>query len=102
NGEPLRATTRPKLEKPPAYDLPPVTSSTTSTRRPSATAASSSSRQGDTSGKVPDPGLFDGSGFPEEERPERGLIAQFEMPGAEQEPTVKVNGPGEEEGAGPG
>ena len=34
-------------------------------------------------GKIPDPSLFDGSGFDEEERPDYGLVSDFEVAGAD-------------------
>lgn len=79
-------TSRRTLERPTEYELPSLSSSTTrntvSSRRNS---------------KIPDPSIFDGSQFPPEERPERGLLANMERPGAEPPP---VPGPGQEEGAG--
>ncbi len=89
---PLQATPRPTLERPPVYDLPSTT--TSSSRYPS----SSSSRS--TSGGIPDTSIFNGSGFPPEERPEQGLIAQFEMPGQPQPSTQDVPGPGDQKGGG--
>ncbi len=81
-------TDRRKLERPPEYELPSLSSSTTRN--------TVSSR---TNSKIPDPSIFDGSDFPKEERPERGLLANMERPGEEPPP---VPGPGEEEGAGGG
>lgn len=65
---------------------------TMTTQPKSATAAAKRSPP------APDPGLFDGSGYPPEERPERGLLADFEA-GAH-EPSA--GGPEEEEGPGGG
>lgn len=85
---PLRATPRPDLERPRSFEPP--------ARTPSSTATSSRR----TTAKIPDPSIFDGSGFPPEERPERGLIAQFEMPGQEQPSSQNVQGPGDKQGGG--
>lgn len=74
------------LERPKEYDLPSLSSSTTRN--------TVSSR---TNSKIPDPAIFDGSDFPAEERPERGLLANMERPGEEPPPKP---GPGQEEGAG--
>lgn len=79
-------TSRRTLERPKEYDLPALSSSTTRN--------TVSSR---TNSKIPDPSIFDGSKFPPEERPERGLLANMERPGEEPPP---VPGPGQEEGAG--
>jgi hypothetical protein len=53
---------------------------------------------------APDPGLFDGSGYPPEERPERGLLADFEA--GQHEPSAgdpdgepKLGGGGQQEQA---
>lgn len=83
------------LQKPPTYDLPSPTSSVTNRSRAGRSTAPSTATD-----RGPDPTLFDGSNFPPEERPEHGLIAQFEIPG--QDPEKIVQGPGEEEGGGPG
>lgn len=84
---PLRTTTssRPTLERPPVYNVPPSSRSTTSRRTTSA---------------IPDPSIFDGANFPPEERPEQGLIAQFEMPGEQQRSTQNVEGDGQQQGGG--
>jgi|GEM_PF-975710 len=74
------------LERPKEYDLPALSSSTTRNTvgsRPNS--------------KIPDPSIFDGSKFPLEKRPERGLLANMERPGEEPPP---VPGPGQKEGAG--
>lgn len=75
---------RPSLERPRSYDIP-------STSRSSSRSSSS---------RIPDPGIFDGSQYPEEERPEQGMIAQFELPGMPQPSDQNVPGPGEQQGGG--
>lgn len=65
---------------------------TMSSAAPPAPTTPSSSRPPGTSAPpkrpppAPDPGLFDGSGYPPEERPERGLLADFEA--GEHEPSA--------------
>ncbi len=82
-------SSRRTLERPPSYE-PARTATTVSSR--------SSSRG---TSRIPDPGIFDGSDFPEEERPEQTMIAQFEMPGQEpQPPTKSEQGPGQQQGGG--
>lgn len=50
-------------------------------------------------GGIPDPALFDGSKHEPEKRPDRGMLAEFEMPGGER-PSEKVGGPAGESGGG--
>ncbi|GAB5560288.1 MAG: hypothetical protein SynsKO_19350 [Synoicihabitans sp.] len=77
------------LERPPSYE--PV--------RPATSVYSRSSSRG--TSKIPDPSIFDGTDFPEEERPEQAMIAQFEMPGQQPQPATKnEQGPGQQQGAG--
>jgi hypothetical protein len=86
---PLR-TSRPALERPQSFEP---------ARTPTTTLNSRSSSRG--TSRIPDPTLFDGSGYPEEERPEQAMIAQFENPGGEPPPTTKdEQGPGEQRGGG--
>ncbi len=98
---PLTATSssssRPTLERPPAYEIPSTTSTASARGSSRSTGAKSSG-----SGTIPDTSIFDGSGYPPEKRPEQGLIAQFEMPGQQQpQPsTLNVEGPGDQQGGG--
>lgn len=87
---PALRTSRPALERPPSYE--PV-------RLPAATVNSRSSARG--TSRIPDPAIFDGSQYPEEERPEQAMIAQFENPGGEPPPPTKdEKGPGQQKGGG--
>lgn len=86
---PLR-TSRPALERPPSWEP---------AQRPSTTVNSRTSSRG--TSKIPDPSIFDGSQYPEEERPEQSRIAQFENPGGQPPPpTQDVKGPGQQKGGG--
>lgn len=52
---------------------------------------------------IPDPDLFDGSGLPAEARPDKGMLAEFELPGSEQRPeTMEEQKQGEQQGQGGG
>ena len=83
-------SSRRALEKPKSYEP---------TTLPSATVYSRGSSRG--TSKIPDPGIFDGTDFPEEERPEQAQIAQFENPGGQPPPSTKdVKGPGDKKGGG--
>lgn len=83
-------SSRRTLEAPPSYEP---------ANRPSSTVYSRSSSRG--TSKIPDPGIFDGSDFPEEERPEQAMIAQYEMPGGEPDPATRNEpGPGQQPGGG--
>lgn len=72
-----------------------VSAQPTGAGRPSAAVAAKSG--------IPDPVLFDGSKMEPEKRPDRGMLAEFELPGGEN-PSERVGGPsggepgGEEEG----
>ncbi len=91
---PLEATTgnRPTLERPRSWEP---------ANRPATSVNSRSSSRG--TSKIPDPSIFDGSQYPEEERPEQAMIAQFEVPGGQQPPpppTRDEQGPGQQRGGG--
>lgn len=86
---PMR-TSRPALERPTSWE---------SAQRPSTTVNSRTSSRG--TSKIPDPSIFDGSQYPEEERPEQSQIAQFENPGGQPPPPTKnEQGPGQQKGGG--
>jgi len=87
---PLEASTRPTLERPRSWEP--------ANRTPTQVNSRSSSRG---TSKIPDPSLFDGSAFPEEERPEQAMISQFEVPGGEPPPPTRdEQGPGQQQGGG--
>jgi hypothetical protein len=80
-------SSRPPLERPPSWE-------------PANTSAGGVYSGRGTS-KIPDPTIFDGTDYPEEERPETAMIAQFEMPGAEPDSSQKnAKGPGKKPGGG--
>jgi len=84
--------TVPMPERPPVYDLP--TRSIVNTRNLRTREEARESKE-----QIPDPSLFDGSGFDPEPRPDRGVVGEFEVAGSE--PTDEnVPGPGEEPGGG--
>lgn len=87
---PLEASSRPTLERPRSWEP---------ANRPATSVNSRSSSRG--TSKIPDPTIFDGSQFPEEERPEQAMISQFEVPGGQPPPpTQNEQGPGQQQGAG--
>jgi hypothetical protein len=87
---PALRTSRPPLERPTSWEP---------AQRPSTTVNSRTSTRG--TSKIPDPTLFDGSQYPEEERPEQSQIAQFENPGGQPPPPTRdEKGPGQQRGGG--
>jgi len=82
-------SSRRTLEKPPSYEPAILPSARVNSRNARSTS------------KIPDPGIFDGSDYPEEERPEQAQIAQFENPGGQPPPPTKnEQGPGQQQGGG--
>ncbi len=50
---------------------------------------------------IPDPDLFDGSGLPAEARPDKGMLAEFELPGSAERPeTMAAQQQGQQQGEG--
>ncbi|HEY0968294.1 MAG TPA: hypothetical protein VGD88_12960 [Opitutaceae bacterium] len=52
--------------------------------------------------EIPDPNLFDGSDQPAEARPDKGMLAEFELPGSEQRPEAMEQSQGQQQGGGAG
>lgn len=67
---------------------------TTQSAQPSVRPSAAAAKAGN-----PDPDLFDGSKHEAEKRPDRGMLAEFELPGGER-PSQKVGGPSGEAGGG--
>lgn len=70
----------------------PSTRVTTPAARPAQPTAAQRSAAATAKSGFPDPALFDGSAEKPEKRPDRGMLAEFEMPGGEQ-PSERVGGP---------
>lgn len=80
----LTAQTSPR----PATPSPAATRATS----PSSTASARANAAASAKGTLPDPVLFDGSKEQPEKRPDRGMLAEFELPGSEQK-SDRVGGP---------
>jgi hypothetical protein len=90
-----------------AQSTAPRSSSTPSTPPASSQAAAraAANRQANPAARavIPDPDLFDGSGLPAEARPDKGMLAEFELPGSEERPeTMEAQKQGEQQGQGGG
>lgn len=70
----------------------PATRATAPASRTAQPAAAQRSAAATAKSGFPDPALFDGSAEKPEKRPDRGMLAEFEMPGGEK-PSDKVGGP---------
>ena len=77
----------------PATTTPSSSSRATATPATARTGAAAAAAKG----TLPDPVLFDGSKDQPEKRPDRGMLAEFELPGSEQK-SDRVGGPAGQSG----
>lgn len=83
----------------------PATSSSASgsASTPAARAAAANRNAAAARAVIPDPDLFDGSDLPAEARPDKGMLAEFELPGSEARPeTMEAQNQGQQQGQGGG